>query len=289
MITDGKLEKIKDNVWKLEQDGKSYSVKHYHSSSTAVKVRHIHKVLESVAYPHIVPIIITNDNLTFIQPWLEGVRPVNFKKRADRTDSLAALNELHETKSRVDWPASVYLHTYPLIEKWQERIARFQSISSRCEVYIGESHVEELLFYATNALNIVKKSYQDNLDGTLLHGDVVHHNILRDKDGIIRLIDFDLASTGPAGTEVALWIHRVLPHIDYDIEFLLNEQPSLQKLNWSSKSLLLFPNELLREWLHFFTLSDKSKEKQVNKLIPFTESALSHWPKLWYNVERMKN
>lgn len=289
MIKDGKLEKIKANVWKLEQDGKSFSLKQYRSSSTAVKVRHIHKELESVAYPHIVPVIITNEYLTFIQPWLEGVRPVNFKKRADRTDSLAALNELHETKSHVDWSASVYLHNYPLIEKWQERIVRFQMISSSCEVYIGKSHVEELLFYATNALNVVKKSYQDNLDGTLLHGDVVHHNILRDKDGIIRLIDFDLASTGPAGTEIALWIHRVLPHIDYDIEFLLNEQPSLQKLNWSSKSLLLFPNELLREWLHFFTLSDKSKEKQVNKLIPFTESALSHWPKLWYNVERMKN
>ena len=30
-------------------------------------------------------------------------------------------------------------------------------------------------------------------------------------------------------------------------------------------------------------------EKQAKNLIPFTESALSHWPKLWYNVERMKN
>ena len=141
----------------------------------------------------------------------------------------------------------------------------------------------------TNALSIVKKTYKDHLDGTLLHGDVVHHNILRDRDGIIRFIDFDLASTGPAGTEIALWIHRVLPQIEYDIEFLLNEQPSLQKLDNSSKSLLLFPNELLREWLHFFTLSEKSREKQAKKLIPFTKSALSHWPELWYNVERMKN
>ena len=33
----------------------------------------------------------------------------------------------------------------------------------------------------TNALSIVKKTYKDQLDGTLLHGDVVHHNILRDQ------------------------------------------------------------------------------------------------------------
>ncbi len=46
---------------------------------------------------------------------------------------------------------------------------------------------------------------------------------------------------------------------------------------------------MLREWLHFVTLPKRSQERQVKNLIPFTESALSHWPKLWYNVERMKN
>ena len=79
---------------------------------------------------------------------------------------------------------------------------------------------------------------------TLLHGDVVHHNILRDKYGIIRFIDFDLTCTGPPGTEIALWIHRVLPQIDYDIEFLINEQPSLRNLDDCSKTLLLYPNEV---------------------------------------------
>ncbi|MCZ2258398.1 phosphotransferase [Sporosarcina sp. G11-34] len=289
MITDGKLKKIKENVWKLEREGACFSVKQYYSSSVAVKVNHIHDVLGSVSFPHIVPVVPTEDSLIFIQPWLDGVRPVNFKKRADRTDSLAALQGLHETKSRVDWAASVYLHPYPLVEKWEERISRFRKVSVACEEYIGKSAVDEILFYAVNALSIVKKTYRDHLDGTLLHGDVVHHNILRDKDGIIRFIDFDLASTGPAGTEIALWVHRVLPQIEYDIEFLINEQPSLQKLDDSSKSLLLFPNELLREWLHFFTLSPTSQEKQVKNLLPFTKSALSHWPKLWYNVERMKN
>ena len=289
MTKDGKLKKIKDNVWKIEKDGNRFSVKRYYSSSTAVKVKHIHDVLESVSFPHIVPVVPTEDSLTLIQPWLDGVRTINFKKRADRMDSLAALHELHETKNQVDWAASVFLHPYPLIEKWEERINRFRKISESCATYIGSSSVDEILFYAVNALTIVKKTYRDHLDGTLLHGDVVHHNILRDQDGIVRFIDFDLASTGPAGTEIALWIHRVLPQIEYDIEFLLNEQPSLQKLDDSSKSLLLFPNELLREWLHFFTLSPMGREKQVKNLIPFTESALSHWPKLWYNVERMKN
>ena len=101
-----------------------------------------------------------------------------------------------------------------------------------CEPYIGKDNVDEILYYATNALQIIEKAYTDQFDDTLLHGDVVHHNILRDKDGIIRFIDFDLACTGSSGTEIALWIHRVLPQIEYDINFLINEQPSLHKLGF---------------------------------------------------------
>lgn len=289
MKLDGKLKQINSNVWKLERDGQFYSVKKYDFASSVLKVKTIHETLRSLAFPHIVPVLPSEHHLTFMQPWLEGAKSVNFKKRADRTDSLAALTALHETNSMINWPGEPYLYPYRLLSKWEDRITRFQTIRELCEPYIGKENVDEVLFYATNALNIIRKTYSYQLDETLLHGDVVHHNILRDKEGVIRFIDFDLACTGPAGTEIALWIHRVLPQIDYDLEFLVNEQPSLQDLDYFSKTLLLYPNEVLREWLHFFTLSEKSQEKQVKKLIPFTTSALSHWPKLWYNVERMKN
>ena len=287
MVPDGKLEKIKDNVWKLEKDGNYYSVKRYHSNSTAMKVQRIHQALQSVSFPHIVDVIVQENPLTFIQPWMNGAKAVNFKRRADRTDSLAALHALHETKVQLDWHASPYLHPYPLVAKWEDRIRRFREIGGECEAYIGKGLVDEILFYALKAISAVKKTYQDNLDGTLLHGDVVHHNILRDVEGKIRFIDFDLASTGPAGTEIALWIHRVLPQIDYDINFLFDEQPSLRKLDHASKTLLLFPNELLREWLHLVTLSPSGRARQAKQLVPFTESALSHWPKLWYDIVRI--
>lgn len=287
MELEEKFEKIKDNVWKMEREGRYFSAKRYQSGSTARKVNHIHDVLQEMEFPHIVSVVSEEDRMLFIQPWLEGAKAVNFKKRADRTDSLAALHALHETKAKHDWLASSYLHPYPLLMKWEDRIIRFRELSSAIEAYIGKGQVDEILFYALNAISIVKRRYRDHLNGTLLHGDVVHHNILRDSMGIIRFIDFDLACTGPAGTEIALWIHRVLPQIDYDIDFLFGEQPSLQKLDQSSKTLLLFPNELLREWLYFFTLSPSSRERQAKQLIPFTESALSHWPKLWYDVERI--
>jgi hypothetical protein len=289
MKLDGKLEQINSNVWKLERDGLFYSVKQYDFSAIALKVKTVHDTLRSISFPHIVPVLSNEHQLTFMQPWLEGARSVNFKKRADRTDSLEALMALHETGSIINWPGEPYLHPYPLEAKWEERINRFQNIREECEKYIGKSNFDDIVFYAKNALRLVRKTGLSEQAETLLHGDVVHHNILRDKYGIIRFIDFDLTCTGPPGTEIALWIHRVLPQIDYDIEFLVNEQPALQNLDDSSKTLLLYPNEMLREWLHLFTLPKRSQERQVKSLVPFTESALSHWPKLWYNVERMKN
>ena len=287
MSRDKNLEKIKENVWKLEKGGNYFSVKRYHSLSTVSKVRQIHDALHSISFSHIVPVVDTEDQLSLIQPWLDGAKAVNFKKRADRRDSLAALHALHDTKSQIDWSAMPYLHPYPLFAKWEDRIIRFREMSGACEAYIGKGRVEEILFYATNAMSILKKNYENRLGGTLLHGDVVHHNILRDKNGIIRFIDFDLACTGPPGTEIALWVHRVLPQIDYEIDYLFDEQPSLQKLDVASKTMLLFPNELLREWLYLFTLSPSNRERQAKRLIPFTKSALSHWPKLWYDVERI--
>ncbi|WP_342511125.1 phosphotransferase [Sporosarcina sp. FSL K6-1522] len=283
----GNLEKIKDNVWKREQDGKRFSVKRYQSMSTIVKVREVHDLLKGASFSNIVPVVADDNPLLFVQPWLDGARAANFKKRVDRTDSLAVLHALHETAEQIDWHASPYLHPYPLIAKWENRIVRFREIRGMCEAYIGKGRVDEILFFARNALALVKKNYRTDKDCTLLHGDVVHHNMLRDEGGIIRLIDFDLACVGPAGTEIALWMHRVLPQIGYDVEFLFDEQPSLQKLDRTSKTLLLYPNELLREWLYLFTLSPASRERHAKQLIPFTESALSHWPKLWYDVERI--
>lgn len=285
----GKSEQINNNVWKVQRNGRHYSVKRYDSLATALKVNNLHKMLAAISFPHIVPVMTSDHQLLFTQPWLKNAKPVNFKKRADRTDSLEALKALHETATRIDWPATSYLHQYPLLTKWEDRLFRFSAIREACEIYIGKNQVDDIVLYATRALEIVRRTYQDHVDNTLLHGDVVHHNILRDHKDVIRFIDFDLACTGPAGTEIALWMHRVLPQIDYDLEYLMNEQPSLQGLNESSLALLLYPNELLREWLHFFTLSKATQKKQIKNMIPFTESALSHWPKLWYNVERIKN
>ena len=90
---------------------------------------------------------------------VRGAKSVNFKRRADRTDSLEALMALHNTGSIINWSAEPYLHPYPLLSKWEERINRFENIRDECEKYIGKSNFDDILFYATNALRIVRKTW----------------------------------------------------------------------------------------------------------------------------------
>lgn len=287
MLIKGKAEQINHHVWKLKQNNRFYSVKQYDSQATLYKVNQIHEQLKEIGFSHMLPVVKSDYPLLFVQPWLARARSVNFKKRNDRVDSLAALRKLHATGGRFDWKSAQYLHHYPLALKWEDRLFRFQSIRKACEVYIGKNVVEDIIFYAESALRMIKKMNRSTEQLTLLHGDVVHHNLLRDGDGFIRLIDFDLASIGDARTEIALWMHRVLPQIDYDLPFLINEHPYLQTLDESTFYLLLYPNELLREWLHFFSLSSKSRERQLKHILPFTKDAHAHWPKLWYNIEQL--
>ncbi|MFS0689849.1 aminoglycoside phosphotransferase family protein [Sporosarcina sp. 179-K 8C2 HS] len=286
MVPEKNIRKVKQNVWKMVEGESSYSLKRYTTRSTAVKVEYVHRQLHAIRFPHIVPIIPTDDPLFIMQPWIEGTKPVNFRRRIDRTDSLMALKALHQTKEQIDWDASPYLHRYQLLDKWQERLDRFIDNRDACGKFIRKQAVDEIIMYGKEALPILKKNYRKLSGYTLLHGDVVHHNILRDGNGIIRFIDFDLACTGPPGTELALWMHRVLPNVCYNLEFLLAEQSSLNNLDNASKSMLLYPNELLREWLHLLNMPEAKQESLARKLIPFTEYALSSWPKLWYDIER---
>lgn len=287
MTLEKNIRKVKENVWKLVEGETAYSLKKYKSRSTAVKVEYIHRQLQAIRFPHIVPLMTTEDPLFIMQPWIEGTKPVNFRKRIDRTDSLLALHALHKTIEQIDWDASPFLHRYQLLDKWQDRLDRFVEHRPACEKFLDKHAINEVIAFGNNAISVLKKKVKNQAGHTLLHGDVVHHNILRDENGLIRFIDFDLACTGPPGTELALWTHRVMPNIGYNVEFLFGEQVALNDMDNASKAMLLYPNEVFREWLHLFSLPPDSQERLARKLIPFTENAVSAWPKLWYDIMRM--
>ncbi|MCM3758124.1 aminoglycoside phosphotransferase family protein [Sporosarcina aquimarina] len=280
MEVEKKFSRIKENVWRLEEEGKEYSVKRYADVRDAIKIRKIHELLETVEYPFCASVTTKGNEHIVVQPWLTDAIPVDFTKQSDRRASLTALDALHETESFVDWESLPFLQKYHLLDKWSWRLERFLNKRHTIVSFLGEDAFDSIERYSEQALERLLTSTAREAPHTLLHGDVVHHNLLKTSEGTVSLIDFDLACTGHPDVEIGLWLHRVLPKVNYNAALLFEEEPRLHVLGQQAIAMLQYPNEMLREWSYLTTLPEKRQQTLAKLLIPFTEHALNRWPEL---------
>ncbi len=280
MKVEKKFSRIKENVWRLEENGNEYSVKRYADVRDAIKIRNLHELLQTVDFPYCAPISEKGNEHIVVQPWVTDGIPVDFSKQSDRRASLKTLGALHETEAFVKWESLPFLKPYALLDKWNWRLERFRNNRQTIVSYLGENVVDQLELYSEQALACLRTAPAREVPNTLLHGDVVHHNLLKTAEGTVTLIDFDLACTGHPDVEIALWLHRVLQKVDYNAALLFNEEPRLQVLGQQAIAMLQYPNEMLREWSYLTTLPEERRVLLAQQLIPFTEQALHRWPEL---------
>ena len=274
-----KLQRIKKNVWRLEEGGEQFAVKRYAEPCDALKIRTIHQQLEAVNYPYLASLSAKGNDRIVIHKWVTGARSADFTKTEDREASLKALDALHATNKVIDWQSQPFLQSVSLVDKWTWRLARFRRHRELLSTYLDLYSMNQLEYMSEQALNLLQTIQpDDDTPHTVLHGDVVHHNLLKTDDGTIFLIDFDLACFGHPDTEIALWMHRVLPNIGYQVGQLVNENPRLKSLSQEAVAMLQYPNEVLREWSHWAALPEGQQRVLGNHLVDFTKQALYNWP-----------
>lgn len=278
------IRQIKKNVWKWKNENGIFSVKKYPSVEQAEKIRFIHNELQNVENPFVLPVIFSTQPDFIIQPWFKGTHAVSYGSVKDRKEVFSLLTQLHETNKVIAWEDCSDLHTFNLFTKWQNRSLKIKEIAFFIESYIGYNETRQLLLYGEIALRSMVPIKTKN--PTILHGDVVHHNFLTN-DFTYKMIDFDLAVIGPKEVEYILWIHRVLPEIEYNIHSLLSEFPKLEKIVRKYKEAIMYPNELYREWLYAYALPEDRKKKFLDQLVPYTNKALTEWPNLCYNLSQL--
>lgn len=276
--------KLKNNIWKKQTPQGTLFIKKYENEAVAEKVKFIHESLEKIHFPYVIPTVKTSVSNVLIQPWLESIRSADYNIREDRRQSLKILKSLHDTGKKINWKRYAIIPKQDLFQKWNNRIEKFLFYENELSPFLDDS-IYDIMLYATNVLRKMKKHPPQNL--TLLHGDVVHHNFLICEDGM-KIIDFDLAAVGDASEELILWMHRVLPHVNYDLEFLLNENPILYNRCLPKLHYLKYPNELLREWLYIVQIEEHEKEEFLDYLLPFTQEALDCWPDFVAEVDRIQ-
>lgn len=279
------IRQIKKNVWKWKNENGVFSVKKYPSEEQAEKIRFIHDQLQYMEDPFVLPVIESSQLDFIIQPWFKGTHAVNYGSENDRKAVYSLLTRLHKTNEDISWEDCKVLYAYNLMSKWQNRSLKMKEIAYFIESYIGIEKTNLLLLYGDVALKNMGPFNMN--ERTILHGDVVHHNFLSN-NSTYKIIDFDLAVMGPKEMEYILWMHRVLPEIDYDIFLLLNEFPKLEKIVSENKEAMMYPNEIYREWLYAYALPLDRKQKFIDQLVPYTNKALSAWPNLCYTINQLK-
>ena len=274
---------IKENCWKWDSTDGSFFVKYYRDLDVAEKVRYIHQKLAIVGFPYSIPLQVNKDRHVIIQPWIEGARSADYDVKEDRIQMVDCLQALHDTKQFIQWDADRMLPRHALMSKWTNRLQRFIQREEELRPVLGQDYTE-IVEMSYKALKMIRKLPVPVEKHTLLHGDVVHHNImLRDgEEGL--LIDFDLASLGVPSDEMILWLQRALPNSDYNLKKLTAEHPYLA-ITKPKLPYLLYPNEVLREALFMLQVHEEQLEQFYEFLLPFAKQAISSWPNLQRDIE----
>ena len=257
---------IKENCWKWDAKDGAYFMKYYDDYWLAEKVTFVHEQLTKQQFKYHISLEWNEDAHILKQRWFEG-KSADYRKVNDQKKALKALQALHETK--IDWQQHDVLPIYDLQQKWQRRFERFIENEGLLKQLLNH-HYHEILSEAEQALKqMVALTRNESL--TILHGDVVHHNIMI-SDREVKLVDFDLAAVGEASDEVVLWLHRVLSQINYDLAKLMQVHPYLQ-IARHKLAYLNYPNEIMRESLFYLKLNERQKQA----CYPFIQSLVAEW------------
>lgn len=260
---------IKENCWKWDTATGSYFMKYYEDLWLAQKVKFIHGQLQKIAFPFHVALERNEDEHIIKQRWIEG-KSANYEQFSDRAMALKALQTLHETEHEINWLQFEGLPSYDLSRKWHRRFERFVENESALTTLLGQNY-KEIVKQAQWSLKQIEQMPKTKESVTLLHGDVVHHNVMINGDDV-KLVDFDLAALGAASDELILWLHRALAQTDYQLTELMQAHPYLQ--NARHKLFYLnYPNEIMRESLFYLKLN----ERQKLACYPFIQSIVKDW------------
>lgn len=273
---------VKENCWRKETTHGDYFLKYYDRLDVAKKVRLIHKRLAASQFTHHIPLERNIEEQTIVQRWISG-RSANYDMLADRLKTVDCLQALHLTNRYIQWKTEP-LPRQNLQEKWQRRYDRFCE-QKQLATILGDSY-DVILEMARASLEKIAHVPRQTEPLTLLHGDVVHHNILITENETY-LIDFDLAMLGEASDEVILWLQRALPNVHYELNQLLCEHPYLQ-LAKPKLDYLCFPNEVMREALFMLGLDGPKRAYFELFLQQFVENYIVHYDRLVAHIESQK-
>lgn len=195
-----------------------------------------------------------------------------FQTPKNRRDGLDLLEKFHHATVSFETRYRRLLPKADLIGKWTERLEIFSNNLPFLMYFMNEPFISEIVSWANWSVKGMEanRDYFEEEPFVILHGDVAHHNFLRNEDGKLYIIDFDLISIGPRVLDYLQYANRILPYLDWSID-KLGSLKQMRKFLHDNSFLyaLAYPTDIFREWNRLIreqSYSDPHKLQQVMDL-----------------------
>lgn len=207
----------------------------------------------------------------------EGFPSFHYRYELDRISGLTLLNHYHATSEKLVKEFTPTLSSFHLINKWSDRLFQFVQHTPYLTYYLSKEKVAQLIQWGEWSLTGVK--HQPDIfyveKKVILHGDVAHHNFIRDEKRQVYLIDFDLISIGCRANDLIQYVNRILPAIKWSYEKLASYEQLQFYLNETAfLYALAFPADIYREWNRLLR-TNRLNEQKLSQLIHLTNTQFS--------------
>ncbi|MGM0844101.1 MAG: phosphotransferase [Bacillota bacterium] len=255
------LERIKEGKWKMRTEKEDWFLKLY-SSSRRLKLQQ--EVTEEILIEgftqipsfhdlHHTDAIEIDGKTAGLTDWIDTNVNYTYTTFSERQEALDVLQKFHHCSRKVLLRKDIkLLKKQRLLGKWDERLAEFRRNRQKMSAMVPLEIIDAYLQLGEQALaGMAKHGFTE--ENCILHGDLAHHNFLRNTKNELFIIDLDLISSGPPEVDYIQFANRIFPYINWCQDSLWKHEPlSNYKDSKTFLNSILFPSDIFREWNRFF-------------------------------------
>jgi serine/threonine protein kinase len=255
-----KLIPIRQSVFYLETKSANMIIKGYRSFGSLRLQETFTATLKSEGFNHSYRFLMPpgKDTLVFDGLYwgcIEYLHPYDFHfsygTHSERQAALELISQYHAVTKKIVNRYKTIIPPSMEEQKWRDRTFHFIQNITTLKNFLKEEIITEMINWANWSLEGLAKysSTYAAEPNTILHGDVAHHNFLRDREGQLKLIDFDLIRIGPPKWDFIQLANRILPFLGWSMN-RLSKYEQMQKYIGEIAFLyaLAFPADIFREW-----------------------------------------
>ncbi|MEI5905696.1 phosphotransferase [Bacillus spongiae] len=260
-VKNGYLHYLKKGKWLLAYNTEKWFVKEYRKESHFLSQFMLNNNLSKDGFPFNVNFhpIHYRKKLCFegkyygLYYWVDS-SSLDYRLYDDRHKALKVLSAFHKYTNQYVYHLQPYIPTFNLLEKWRKRQKEFLKNAPYFRLFIPESMLATFLYWGNYSLQ--KLAEMEELwvkkDVCVVHGDVAHHNFIKNKENDCYLIDFDLIAIAPKIVDDLQLSNRFLHAINWDSQALwAHDLLYKYKSNLPFLYGLFYPTGIYREWNRF--------------------------------------